>query len=86
MRLLLVSPAARGILVSAVFWWCVGYGWWRARLSHRAALVFAALYLGGAVASPYLVAGQYAFVAWIAMLDVVLVLMVYGRDFGLKDL
>ena len=85
MRLWLLSPAARGILVSAVFWWCVGYGWWVSRLSHRAALVFAALYIGGAVASPYLTAGQYAFVGWIAILDVVLVLMVYYRDPGLKD-
>ena len=58
------------------------------RLSHQAALVFAALFLAGALASHYLdlAAGHYAFVAWIAVLDVVLVLMVYHRNPGLKDL
>jgi hypothetical protein len=85
-RLFLLHPVARGILVSAVFWWCVGYGWWIARLSHRTALVFAGLYVGGAIAFPYLELGQYGFVAWIAILDVVLVMLVYYRDVGLRDL
>ena len=86
MRLLLLSHTARGILVSAVFCWLVGYGWWTARLSHRSALVFAGLYAGGAIGFPYLELGRYAFVAWIAILDVVLALMVYYRNAGLKDL
>ena len=84
-RLFLRHPAFLGILVSAVFWVCVGYGWWVSRLSHRAALIFAALYAGGAIAIPYIMAGRWWFVAWIAVLDIVLVMLVYERDAGLKD-
>ena len=86
MRNLLLSHTVRGILVSGVFWWVVGHGWWTGRLSHRAALTFAALYIGGAIATPYLVQGGLWFVAGIAVIDVALVFLVYGRDFGVRDL
>jgi hypothetical protein len=84
-RLFLLSLAARGILVSAVFCILLGRGWWTARLSHRTALAFAALYFGGAVGFPYLGGPRWAFVVWIAVLDVVLAVLIYGREGRLKD-
>jgi hypothetical protein len=76
----LLSLPARGIFVSAVFCWLVGYGWWTGRLGHRTALVFAALYLAGAVGFPYLELSRWAFVAWIAVLDVAAAFIWMARD------
>jgi hypothetical protein len=78
-----VGHAARGAFVTVVFCVALAHGWWTARLSSRAALVFAALFVGGFIGFPYLGLTPYAFIAWIAVLDVALVLMAYGRDFGL---
>ena len=84
-RLLVFNLTAWGILVSALFCGLLGHGWWTARLTHRTALVFAALYFGGAVGFPYLGWGRWSFVVWIAVLDVVLGILAYGRDGSLKD-
>lgn len=71
------SLTMRGIIVSAIFCWLLGYGWWNARLSHRTVLLFVALYVAGMIGFPYLALSRWAFVAWIAVLNVVLALLVF---------
>ena len=66
-----------GILVAGLFWSLLAYGWLKAELSHRTTLVFAALWIAGMVGFPYLAIGRGAFIAFIALLDVVLLVVVF---------
>ena len=79
----LSSLALRGIFVTAVFCFLLARGWWMARLTNRSIVAFVALYAAGLVVFPYLSIGRNAFVAWIAVLDVVLVLLVLRGDLPL---
>jgi hypothetical protein len=79
----LSSLALRGIFVTAVFCFLLARGWWMARLTNRTIVAFVALYAAGLVVFPYLSIGRNAFVAFIAVLDVVLVLLVFRGDLPL---
>jgi len=69
-----------GILAAGIFWALLAYGWWRAELSHRTVLVFVALWVAGMVGFPYLAIGRGAFIGFVALMDVVLMLMVFKPE------
>ena len=73
-----------GIAVSGLFWVLLAHGWWIAELSRRRVAIFVILWVVGLVGFPYLAFGRSAFTAWIAVLDIALILMIFKRDFKIR--
>ena len=69
-----------GILAAGLFWVLLAYGWWQAELTKRTIAVFVVLWAAGMAGFPYLPIGRGAFVGFVALMDVVLILMVFKKD------
>ena len=72
-----------GLIAQAVFWAVLGIGWFMDELSTRAAVIFMILWAGAYTVSAYVPQGDYLFVSFLAVLDVVLVLMVFKGNIRL---
>ncbi len=70
-----------GMLAAGLFWGLLGHAWWAAKLTHRTGLFFVLLWTAGMVGFPYLAIGRGAFTVWVALLDIVLIFLVFKRDF-----
>lgn len=63
------------------FWWLIVTGW--RQLGTRRGVVFVGLWLLGFVGRDYVPYGPATFTAYVAVLAIVLVLMIYKRDITL---
>ena len=72
-----------GLIAQAVFWAALGIGWFMDELSTRAAVIFMILWAAGYSAAAYVPQGDYFFISFLAILDLVLVLMVFKENIRL---
>ena len=71
---------SRAFLPHAVFFVLLVAGWWLGELSGRRAGLFLALYLAAVAASSLVAGGVFWLTAFVALLDVVLILLVVKGD------
>ena len=72
--------SARGILVHLIFWVLAAAGWYLGRLTGRRLGFFVAIWLVGVVGLPFLPMGALWLTAFVALVDIVLVLIVFKGD------
>ena len=70
----------RALLPHLVFWAVIGAGWWLYELSYRQIAIFVALWIVAITFVPTLPAGGLWMTAVVAIMDVVLILMVFKGD------
>lgn len=76
-----MGPTAVATLVAHIaFWVVLAYGWYWQALSDRGAGVFVALWAAGFFGLPFLPSGDALFSSYVAVLDIVLVLLVLQGD------
>jgi hypothetical protein len=71
------------LIVQAVFWAALGIGWFADELSTRAALIFMILWATGYTMAAYAPQGGFLFMSFLAVLDLVLVAMVFKENIRL---
>lgn len=69
-----------GLIAQAVFWATLGIGWFMDELSTRVAVIFLILWALGYTAAAYVPQGGFLFISFLAVLDLVLVLMVFKEN------
>ena len=74
------SPAIGAWVAHLAFWILTGWGLFTGELSPRAAAVFLLLWLAGFFGLPYAPYGAALFAPFVAVLDIVLVIMVFKGD------
>jgi len=75
-----VSAAIAARIAHVAFWGLLLYGGVRGELTLKRIAVFLLLWLAGFFGSPHVANGDALFVAFVAMLDVALVLMIFKGD------
>jgi hypothetical protein len=70
----------RAFLPHAVFFVVLAVGWWLGELSSRRVGLFLALYVAAIAASPLVAGGVFWLTAFVALIDVVLILLVVKSD------
>jgi hypothetical protein len=78
------SPAVAALIAHVTFWLMLAYGWFWDELGPVSVGIFVVLWLSGYFGLPYLPNGAAMFSSCVAVLDVVLVLMVFKEDLKLK--
>lgn len=68
------------LVAQAVFWVTLGIGWFTEELGTRAAVIFLILWATGYALAAWVPQGDYLFPSFVAVLDVVLLLMVLKGD------
>jgi hypothetical protein len=71
---------ARVLLAHALFFILLAVGWRRGQLWGRGILMFLAAWLAGIVAATMLPGGALLFTAYVAIMDVVLILIIFKGD------
>ena len=72
-----MSAAIGALAAQIVFWAVLFIGWVTDELSPRESVLFAVVWIAAYVASAHLPQGDYQFSSFVALLDVVLVLLVF---------
>jgi len=79
-----VSSGIAALIAHVTFWPLLAYGWFREDLGPVGAAVFLALWAAGFFGLPYLAPGIALFPSYVAVLDVVLVFLVFKGDVRLR--
>jgi hypothetical protein len=78
-----VSAGLAAWVAHVAFWILLPYGWFLDELSPRAIATFVLLWVAGWFGLPLLVPfGADIFFSWVALLDIVLVLLIFKGDVG----
>ena len=72
------SPVIGAWIAHLVFWGLMIYGW--TELGTKRRVVFLLLWLAGSVARSFVPQGPFLFAVFVAVLDIVLVFLILGRD------
>jgi hypothetical protein len=79
-----MGPTAVATLVAHItFWVVLAYGWYWQEVSDRGAVLFVAFWAAGFLGLPYLPSGDALFSSYVAVLDIVLVFLVFKGDLPL---
>jgi hypothetical protein len=78
-----MSAGVAALIAQIVFWGALLVGWLSGELSPRSTIVFAVLWLAIYAASSYVPQGDYLFPSFVALLDIVLVLVIFKADIRL---
>ncbi len=78
-----MSAGLGALAAQVVFWAVLFVGWVMDELSPRVTVGFAGVWIAAYIASAYVPQGDYLFSSLVAVLDVVLVLMVFKGDIRL---
>ena len=71
------------LLAHITFWVVLAYGWYWQEISDRGVVVLLGLWVAGFFGLPYLPFGAGLFTSYVAVLDIVLVFVVFGGDLPL---
>jgi hypothetical protein len=74
------SPAVAALIARVTFWLLLSYGWLLQEITGRGVLVFLALWFVGLYGFPYISYGAALFSPYVAVLDIVLVFMIFKGD------
>lgn len=77
------APLVAGWIAQIAFWVLIVMGLVFEELSHRAAVTFVVLWLAAMFGLPYLPYGEFLFSPFVAVLDIVLVFIVFKGDIRL---
>jgi hypothetical protein len=77
------SPAIAALIAYVSFLLLLAYGWFCEEIGLRGVAVLLGLWVGGLYGLPYLPNGAGLFSAYVAVLDIVLVLMIFKGDLKL---
>jgi hypothetical protein len=77
------SPAIAAWIAHVAFWMLLAWGWAIRELGVRAGAIFLLLWLTAFIGLPYVPYGAALFSSYVALLDVVLVLMIFKGDIPL---
>ena len=75
-----MSAVIAAFIAHVTFWVLMVWGWAVDELSVRSRAMFLALWIAGYVALPYVPYGDGLFPPYVAILDVILVLMIFKSD------
>ena len=78
-----MSSAIAALIAHASFWVLLGYAWFWDELGHVGVAVFLALWTAGYIGLPYLPNGDGLFFSYVAVLDIVLVFVIFKGDINL---
>ena len=80
-----MSAAIGALVAHAAFWGLLAYGLWMQTLRLTRAILFLSLWIGGRVVLAYVVYGPAPsmFISWVAILDIALMLILFGGDIRL---
>ena len=77
------SSAVAALIAYITFWLLLAFGWFSDDIGPIGVGVFVTLWAGGYLGLPYLPNGSAMFASYVAVLDIVLVLMVFKGDLKL---
>jgi hypothetical protein len=78
-----MSAGIGALAAQIVFWAVLFVGWAMDELSPRVVVLFVVVWIAAYIGSAYVPQGDYLFSSFVAVLDVVLVLMVFKSDISL---
>lgn len=74
------SPGLAAWIAHLAFWALIAWGWAAAELRTKGLVIFLLLWLAGFIGLPYAPYGAALFSSYVALLDVVLVLVIFKAD------
>lgn len=75
------SPVIAALFAHIAFWFLLPYGWLQQEITGRSVVAFLALWLAGLYGLPYFSShGSMLFPSYVAVLDIVLVFLIFKGD------
>jgi hypothetical protein len=79
------SPMIAALIAHVTFWVLLPYGWFCEEVTSRGVAVFLALWVAGLYGLPYLLPyGAAGFSSYVAVLDLILVFLIFKGDVNLR--
>ena len=78
-----MSAGIAALIAEIVFWGALSIGWFSGELGPRLTVVFVLVWLASYAGSSYVPQGDYLFPSLVALLDIILVLVIFKSDIRL---
>ena len=75
-----MSSGIAALIAHVTFWILLPYGWFWEELGIKGVVLFLVLWVGGYVGLPYLPYGADMFFSYVAVLDIILVFIIFKGD------
>jgi hypothetical protein len=78
------SPAIASLIAHFAFWGLLWHGWMRDEIGVKGIVLFLMLWVTGLYGLPYIPYGEAMFSSFVAVLDIVLVFLIFKGDVRLR--